>query len=51
VLAFHSHLVRRDPHQRIEPENRDRYLREKLRAWRKKRADEVLKSDAEAQGK
>ena len=26
-------------------------LREKLRAWRKKRADEVLKSDAEAQGK
>ena len=24
-------------------------LREKLRAWRKKRADEVLKSDAEAQ--
>ncbi|HYR18656.1 MAG TPA: 5-(carboxyamino)imidazole ribonucleotide mutase [Myxococcales bacterium] len=26
-------------------------LREKLRAWRKKRAEEVLKSDAEAQGK
>jgi len=26
-------------------------LREKLRAWRKKRADEVLKSDQEAQGK
>jgi 5-(carboxyamino)imidazole ribonucleotide mutase len=26
-------------------------LREKLRAWRKKRADEVLKSDAEAQAK
>ena len=26
-------------------------LREKLRAWRKKRADEVLESDAEAQGK
>jgi 5-(carboxyamino)imidazole ribonucleotide mutase len=26
-------------------------LREKLRAWRKKRADEVLKADAEAQGK
>ena len=26
-------------------------LREKLRAWRKKRADDVLKSDAEAQGK
>jgi len=26
-------------------------LREKLRAWRKKRADEVLKSDAEVQGK
>ena len=26
-------------------------LREKLRAWRKKRADEVLKSDAEAQEK
>ena len=26
-------------------------LREKLRAFRKKRADEVLKSDAEAQGK
>ena len=26
-------------------------LRDKLRAWRKKRADEVLKSDAEAQGK
>jgi len=26
-------------------------LREKLRAWRKKRADEVLKSDAEAQVK
>jgi 5-(carboxyamino)imidazole ribonucleotide mutase len=26
-------------------------LREKLRAWRKKRADEVLKSDQEVQGK
>jgi 5-(carboxyamino)imidazole ribonucleotide mutase len=26
-------------------------LREKLRAWRKKRAEEVLKSDQEAQGK
>ena len=26
-------------------------LREKLRSWRKKRADEVLKSDQEAQGK
>jgi 5-(carboxyamino)imidazole ribonucleotide mutase len=26
-------------------------LREKLRAWRKKRADEVLKSDADAQAK
>jgi 5-(carboxyamino)imidazole ribonucleotide mutase len=26
-------------------------LREKLRAWRKKRADDVLKSDAEVQGK
>ena len=26
-------------------------LREKLRSWRKKRADEILKSDQEAQGK